>query len=106
MVRKALAILLVGCWVVLSSIDMLEDLDLSNYLKIHATERSDFVGFGRAARVANNIVENGTRHIAGAEAGLMIFPAWENVGFQPYDKEARTPKRNLKIYKFHSAFLI
>jgi hypothetical protein len=106
MLRKFLSILLVASWFVLSAIDMLEDLDLANYLKVQAAESPGFAGFGRTANVANNIVENGTRHIAGAEVSLIIPPAWENVGFQPHDNEARTPRKNLKIYKLRSAFLI
>jgi hypothetical protein len=106
MLRKFLAILLVASWFVLSAIDMLEDLDLANYLKVQAAESPDLAGFGRAANVANNIVENGTRHIAGADVTLIIPPARGNIGFQPHDKEAKTPKKNLKIYKLRSAFLI
>jgi hypothetical protein len=102
---KALAILLVGSWVFLSAIDMLEDLDLANNLKIHASERSDFAGFGRAAHFANNVVENGTRHIVTPETGLFIPRAGDNLGLELREKEVKTRKNNLKIYKLHSTFL-
>lgn len=106
MLRKILAVLLVGSWIVLSAIDMLEDLDLANYVKIRAAKSSDFAGFRRATNVANNTVENGTRHIASAEVSLINPSPSENVGFQPHDKEASTPKNHLKLYKLDSAFLI
>lgn len=106
MLRKALAILIVGTWVFLSAIDMLEDLDLANYLKIHVGERADLARLGRGANLANNLVENATRHIAGADVSVVIPAARANAGFQSHTKEAETPKKNLKIYKLSRAFLI
>jgi hypothetical protein len=106
MFRKALAILIVGSWVFLSAIDMLEDLDLANYLKIQAGARFDSSRFARGANLANNLVENGTRHIGRADVSVIIPSALENVGFQSHTKEAETPKKNLKIYKLSRAFRI
>ena len=106
MFRKGLAILIVGSWVFLSAIDVLEDLDLANYLKIHAGARSDFSRFARGVNLANNLIENGTRHIAGADVSVIIPSARQNVGFQSHTKEAETPKKNLKIYKLSRTFLI
>lgn len=106
MFRKALAILLVGSWVLLSAIDLLEDLDLANHIKIHTAKSSDFAGFGRTANVANNLVENGTRHIAGADLSLSLPPTGQTVRLQLYGKEAKRPKKNLKLYKLRHALLI
>lgn len=106
MFRKPLAILLVGAWVVLSAVDMLEDLDLGAYPKIQTTDPSGFPHFGRHTQITNNIVENGTRHIVTAAAGLIAPTAGENVGFRPCEKEAKTSQKNLKIYKLYKAFLI
>jgi hypothetical protein len=106
MFRKALAILLVASWVVLSAVDVLEDLNLGDYPEIHASGKSGFPGFGRATKSVNNVVENGSRHIVIAAAGLLAPTAGENVGFRPCEKEAKTPKKNLKMYKLHKAFLI
>ena len=106
MFRKALAIFLVGSWVVLSAVDVLEDLNLGAYPKIHASGKSGFPDFGRPTKNANNVVENGSRHIVTAAAGLIGPTAEENVGFRPCEKEAKTPKKNHKMYKLHKAFLI
>jgi hypothetical protein len=106
MFRKAFAILLVGSWVLLSAIDMLEDLDLGAYPKIHASGKSGFPGFGRAAKGANNVVENGSRHIVIAAACLIAPIAGENVGFRPCEKQPKTSQQSLKMYKLHKAFLI
>ena len=105
MLRKALAILLVASWLVFAAFDLLEDLDLAAYFEVYAAERSALPGFGQPIKVANNTLENGSRMPIG-EIGLVTPPARENVAFQPYDKEAKTTKKNLKIYKLHSAFLI
>jgi hypothetical protein len=106
MFRKALSILLVSSWVILSAVDMLEDLNLGAYPKIHATGKSGFPGFGQATKSANNMVENGSRHIVIAAAGLIAPTTGENVGVRPWEKEAKTSHKNLKIYKLHKAFLI
>ncbi|MGH7831137.1 MAG: hypothetical protein ACREP8_13285 [Candidatus Binatia bacterium] len=105
MFRKALAILLVASWVVLSAIDVLEDLNLGAYSKIHAGGKSGFPGFGQDTKSTNNIVENGSRHILIA-AGLIAPTAGKNVGFRPCEQKAKTSKKNLKVYKLHKAFLI
>jgi hypothetical protein len=106
MFRRALAILLVTSWAILSAVDVLEDLNLGASPKIHASGKSGFPGFGRAAQSANNIVENGSRHIVNAALGLIAPTARDNVGFRPCEQEAKTPKKNLKMYKLHKAFLI
>jgi len=106
MFRKALAILLVASWVVLSAVDVLEDLNLGAYPKIHASGKSGFPGFGQGTKSAKNVVENGIRHIVIAGASLIAPTAGENVGFRPCEKEAKTPEKNLKLYKLHKAFLI
>ena len=106
MFRRALALLLVTSWAVLSAVDVLEDLNLGAYPEVHASEKSGFPGFGRAAQSANNIVENGSRHIVNPAAGLIAPTAGDNVGFRPCEKEAKTLKKNLRIYKLHKAFLI
>jgi hypothetical protein len=105
MFRRALALLLVTSWVVLSAVDVLEDLNLGGYPEIQAGGKSEFPGFGQAPQSANNIVENGSRHIVIA-AWLFAPTAGENVGFRPCKQEAKTPKKNLKVYKLHKAFLI
>jgi hypothetical protein len=104
--RKALAILLVGSWIVLSSIDVLEDLDLGAYPKIQTTDTSGFPHFGRHIQIANNVVENGNRHIVAAAVVLIAATVVENVGFRPWEKQAKTSQKNFKIYKLHKAFLI
>ncbi len=104
MIRKVLAVVVVGSWVALSAIDMLEDLDLASYLKIHTAENSEFAGFGPGA-AANNAVENGARHVPAREVNLISASPNENFGFRPHDKEAKGSK-NLKIYKLDRAFLI
>lgn len=103
MLRKALIILLVGSWILFSAVDLLEDLDFGAYPKIHA---SGHYAFGRTAQSANNIVENGTSHIATAVADLITPAARANTRLRPGEKEKKTPKKDLKIYKLHSAFLI
>jgi hypothetical protein len=106
MFRKAVAILLVTSWAVLSAVDVLEDLNLGADLEIHASGKSGFPGFGRAAQSVNNIVENGSRHIVNAPPGLIAPTAEDNVGFRPGEKEAKTLKKHLRMYKLHKAFLI
>lgn len=106
MFRRTLAILLVTSWAVLSAVDVLEDLNLGASPKIHTSGKSGFPGFGRPAQSANNIVENGSRHIVNAAPGLITPTSGDNVGFRPCEQEAKTPKKNLKVYKLHKAFRI
>lgn len=106
MFRKALSILLVSSWVVLSAVDVLEDLNLGAFPKIHTAAKSGFPGFGQATKSANNAVENGSRHLVVAGAAVIAPTTAENVSLRPWDKEARTSQKKLKIYKLHKVFII
>ena len=104
MLRKALAGLLIVLWVILSGLDLLEDLDLAGYAKLCSAKRPSIIGLGQATKVANDTFENAYRTPPLSIEGLYP-PVTERVLLQPTD-ETKFLKEDFKIYKFHGAFLL
>lgn len=105
MPRKVLACALVAFWILLSGIDVLEDFDLGIYSKIHNTREPTLPGLGHALKIANDTFENGNRTLV-AQIKPGRPPASQSLDFEPVAGQTQVPKKNLRIYKLHSAFLI
>jgi len=64
MCRRIVAVVLIGAWIVLSGIDILEDIGDPNQVDISTAngQNSAPPGFGHRAPLANNIVESAHRN--------------------------------------------
>lgn len=100
MLRKALAGLLVISWVLLSGLDVLEDLDFSNEVKLHRSTKAVGSSVGHVSRGANNIVETAYRSETDDEAVLSQFIAQQSVA-----RHTAILKKS-KLHKLHRVFLI
>src|SRR4029434_5104991 len=61
MYRKSLAVLLVFSWVILSGLDLLEDLDVQLDAGVHSPLEGPLPNGGSGINVVNNIVESADR---------------------------------------------
>jgi hypothetical protein len=101
--KKLLAVLLIGGWVILSAIDLVEDLiEISGHVVVSSASAQDgSTGkFGGWGPLANNIVESATRtpsvHVSvGSYTAIEFDPA--SVSDFP---------RCYQLYKFYRVFLI
>jgi hypothetical protein len=78
MLRKALAGLLVLSWVLLSGLDVLEDLDFSNQVKLHRSTKAAGSSVGQVSRLTNNIIESAYHSDAYYETVLKRFIAQQS----------------------------
>jgi len=61
MLRKVLACLLIVSWVILSGLDLLEDLDLPIEVAVHSPLEGPLPNLGPGVDLVNNILESGDR---------------------------------------------
>ena len=61
MLRRAISVVLVFSWIVLSGIDVLEDLDLPDRIEFQCSSKTTLPGVGSGAPLARNIVESATQ---------------------------------------------
>jgi hypothetical protein len=100
MLRKALAGLLVLSWVLLSGLDVLEDLDFSNLVKLHRSTKAAGSSIGQVSRFANNIIESAYHSDAYYETVLKRFIAQQSAAaYTAIHKKS-------KLHKLHRVFLI
>jgi hypothetical protein len=102
MLRKFLAVLLIGCWVILSGFDLLEDLDPPNQLGVHSANpcNGPLPNVSSGVNIVNNIVESADR-TQPFYAGLFKFPAVHSSV-----ETALSFKKASRLHKLHRVFLI
>lgn len=98
--RKPLAILLVFSWVILSGLDLLEDLDVQLDAGVHSPFEGSLPNVGSGLNIVNNIVESAD-HIQPFYAELFEFLA-----VHLSDDTALSFKKASRIHKLHRVFLI
>lgn len=99
MLRKALAVLLILSWVILSGFDLLEDLDLPIQAGIDGPLQ-DSGPKGPGVDLVNNLLESGDR-ARFSHGGLFALPVVD------LPVEATTvSKKVFKIHKLNHVFLI
>jgi len=100
MLRKALAILLVFSWVILSRFDLLEDFDFPIQNGVHNPPENSLPNGGPGVDLVNNILESGDR-TRFSHVGLFALPVLDS----PVDAPT-VSKKVSKIHKLHRIFLI
>jgi len=100
MLRKALGVLLIVSWVILSGFDLLEDLDVPSPAGVHSPLEGSLPSVGRGVDIVNNILESGD-HARLSCAGPFELPAVD----LPVDAPT-VSKKVSKIHKIHRVFLI
>lgn len=100
MLRKTLAVLLIVSWVILSGLDLLEDLDFPIQIGVHSPLEDSVPNVGWGVNLVNNLVESGDRPRP-SYAGLFERPAVD----LPVDAPT-VSKKVSKIHKLHCVFLI
>jgi hypothetical protein len=100
MLRKALAVLLVLSWIILSGVDLIEDLDLPDQIALSKCRAAALPGTPWSCRLVNNIVES-----ANTSSGRDPVFVYEPVVHAPF---AAVPVSHskLKLHKLHAIFLI
>jgi hypothetical protein len=105
MLRKSLAVLLIGFWVVFSGYDLLEDLDFSADYKIKNSLKVGSASVGKFPKLANDHLEHASNPLASV-SGFFYFTDSLAVEFQRLDDVHKVFKENLRLYKLHCIFLI
>lgn len=100
MLRKALAVLLVFSWVILSGFDLLEDFDFPVQVGVHSPVEGSLPNVAPGVNSVNNLLESGDRPRL-SYAGLFEVPIVHLSVGGPL-----VSKRIVKIHKFHRIFLI
>lgn len=105
MLRRVLASVLIAFWIFFSGMDLLEDLDLGIFSKIQNSRRSTLAILGQAGKVVNDNFESSHRTLV-ATIRPVRPTAEQSLNFESIATETQVPKKSLRIYKLHSAFLI
>ena len=105
MPRRFLAILLAVLWIVLSGVDLVEDLDLASYARVQSAKTATVPGLGQAIKIANDTFENATGTVV-LQIGPISRPDSHGIASQPHNQASRVPGSHLHLYTLHSAFLI
>jgi hypothetical protein len=100
MLRKTTSVLLVFLLLIISGIDLLEDLDLPIQAEIDSPTEGDLPTNGNGPQLVNNILESGT--CARPSYGKFF----EVPAFQLSVEVAPSFGKVLKIHKLHCVFLI
>jgi hypothetical protein len=100
MLHRALAVLLVLSWVILSGFDVLEDLDPFGQIEFHSSAGPSTHGVGHTISLANNIIESAdhsrprhsvTRHQPTVHLSVDVYVVVQS---------------SSKLHKLHHIFLI
>jgi hypothetical protein len=100
MLRKALAVLLVFSWVILSGFDLLEDFDLPIQIGVHQPLGNSPPSGGPGVDLVNNLLESGDR-TRFSYVGLLALSVVDS----SVDRST-VSKKVSKIHKLHRVFLI
>jgi hypothetical protein len=100
MLRKALALLLVFSWVILSGFDLLEDFDFPIQVGVHSPLEDSVPKVGHGVDLVNNILESGDRTRL-YHADLFELPIVHLSADAPL-----VSKKVFRIHKLHCVFLI
>lgn len=100
MLRKALAVLLVLSWIILSGFDLLEDFDFPIERGVHGPLEGPLRNMGPGVDMVNNLVESADRTRLGS-SGLRELPVVDSPVNAP-----EVPEKVSKIHKLHRIFLI
>jgi hypothetical protein len=100
MLRKALAMLLILSWVVLSGFDLLEDLELPSLVSVQSPIDDALPNIGQRVKTVNNLLESGDR-TRPVSSGLRELPIVDSSIDAP-----GVPEKVSKIHKLHRIFLI
>jgi hypothetical protein len=100
MLKRALAVLLVPLWVILSGVDVLEDLDLPSGIEVHSSTDVPLPGSGQIGRLANNIVESADHSRPRCSSFL------EQSSVQLSLEAPTVFQKSSKLHKLHRVFLI
>jgi hypothetical protein len=100
MFRKALSVLLVFSWIVLSGLDVVEDLDLPDQIEFQNSTKAASRGNGPSGPLARNIVESATDGGIRCSSWLEQLTA-PTINYAPYFS-----RKVSKLHKVHRVFLI
>jgi hypothetical protein len=101
MLHRALAVLLVLSWVILSGVDLLEDLDPFGQIRLHRSAGRSTPGVGHTiGSLTNNIVES-----AGHSRPRCWVTLDQPTVHQSVDVHV-VVQRSSKLHKLHHTFLI
>jgi len=100
MLRKALAVLLIVSWVVLATVDLLEDIDCHIQAGLHSRAGVPVAKFGQGVNLVNNIVECADRPRVYDTELLEVASASVATNVTSLSKKA------ISLHKLHRVFLI
>jgi hypothetical protein len=100
MLRKALSALLVLSWMVLSGLDVVEDLDLPDPIQFQDSTEAPLPGTASAGLLARNIVETAT------PAGIRCFNSLGQFTDSITSYTPASSRRASKLHKVHHVFRI
>jgi hypothetical protein len=103
MFPKALAILVVFSWIVVSSYDLLEDLDFSVHSKVKSSKTIP-PNTGTLAKLTNDSLEHSSQPLTSPAGSL--GPGLYAVALRLYQNEFQICKKDLRLHKLHCTFLI
>jgi hypothetical protein len=100
MLRKALEVLLVVSWVILSGFDLLEDLDVPIQVGVHSPIEGSLPNLGQRVDLVNNIVESADR------TRLIDAELFELPGVDSSVDRALSFKKVFQLHKLHRVYQI
>lgn len=92
-------------WIVLSGVDLLEDLDIASYARVQSAKTATVPSPGQAIKIANDTFENATGTVV-LQIGPISGPDAHGIAGQLHNQASRVPGSHLHLYTLHSAFLI
>jgi hypothetical protein len=98
--HRCVAVLLILCWVVLSAIDILEDLGHSDQLELHNALAASRFWNGQPGGLVNDIVESADHSRVRRPKLLPPWPLELSIGFPA------ACQKSFSIHKRHRIFLI
>jgi hypothetical protein len=100
MLRKSLAVLLVASWVILGSLDVLEDLDVPHRIVLSSCKATALPGVPSACTLVNNIVESAYTP-SGRDPVFVSEPAGD-----AFLLAVTVFHVKLRLHKLHAVYLI
>jgi hypothetical protein len=100
MLRKTLSALLVFSWIILSGLDVVEDLDLPDPIQLQDSTEAPLRGSPSAGLLARNIIETATH------AGIRCSNSLEQFSHPVTTYTPHYSQRVSKLHKVHHVFII
>jgi len=105
MLRKALGVLLVISWIIVSGFDLLEDLHFPSHSGVNIPKKAALPGVGQPVNLVNDNLERGSRTLT-PQAGLFKLPIVQNIALRLFVNASTVSKKAFRIHKLHRVFLI